>query len=220
MGSLEPISYEDFVFEEDGHLYRLPSGEVRPSITQMMSRVGIYDYSHVPPEILENARRRGSNVHKWCAEFDIHGWVDETWIAEDEMGYFEAWLKFRRETKIVIRKVETPMLRPIAGVLVGGTPDVIGFIGATLFTVERKACRAKHPGWAIQTALQEMLETGKTRVGHMGRMSVQLKPDGNYSAKTYEDPTDGDVALAIVQKSASEESIATWARNNNLKLAA
>lgn len=220
MGSIECISDDDFFFEEDGHVYKTASGIVRPSITQMMSKVGIYDFSMVKPAVLENARRRGSNVHKWCEEWDIYGTIDETWIADDEMGYFRAWLKFRRETNLVITKVENRMLRPIAGVLVGGTPDVEGFIGSQPFVVERKACRAKHPGWAIQTALQEMLITGKPRVGHLGRMSVQLKPDGNYSALPYDDPTDGDVALAIVQKIASEESIANWMHNHNLKIAA
>lgn len=214
------LDYEDFVFEEDKHEYRTASGLVRPSITQMMSKVGIYDFSMVNPDVLENARRRGSNVHKWCEEYDIHGFVDETWIADDEMGYFEAWLKFRRETGLVITRVENRMLRPIAGVLVGGTPDVEGFIGRNSFVIERKACRVKHPGWAIQTALQEMLITGKPRVGHLGRMSVQLKPNGTYSAFPYEDPTDGDIALSIVQKIAAEESIANWMHNKNLKVAA
>jgi hypothetical protein len=213
-------SVDDFFFEEDGHVYKTAAGVVRPSITQMMSMVGIYDFSMVKPDVLENARRRGTNVHKWCEEFDVHGFVDETWIADDEMGYFQAWLKFRKEWNPVITKVENRMLRPIAGVLVGGTPDVEGFIGANPFVIERKACSAKHPGWAIQTALQEMLITGKPRVGHIGRMSVQLKPNGNYTAIPYEDSSDGDVALAIVQKVASEESIANWAYNHNLKLAA
>jgi hypothetical protein len=213
------LDYQDFVFEEDPHRYVTANGIVCPSITQMMSAVGIYDFSKVPKDILENAKRRGKNVHRWCAEFDRHGWVDETWMEDDERPYLSAWIKFRHESKFVVRSVEVPMLRPINGVLVGGTPDVIGFLGPTLTTIERKACRAKHPGWGVQTALQEMLITGKPRIGHMERIAVQLKPDGTYSVQPHTDATDGDCALAIVQKFGAEEAIQSWKSNHGLRAA-
>lgn len=223
------IDYHDFVFEEDGHRYTTADGIVRPSITQILNRVGIYDFSMVPAEVLENARRRGSNVHKWCAELDIHGFVDETWIADDEMGYFEAWIKFKRESGIVVRRVEFPLVRTVGRFVIAGTPDVEGFIGRNLFVVERKACRVKHVGWALQTAMQEMLITGKPRTGHMGRMSVQLKPDGNYRTFTYDDPTDTPGAIAAMTAATSPDpfeaedarlTLSAWCTNHGLKLAA
>jgi hypothetical protein len=217
--SIDFGDYHSFTFEEDGHRYLDAGGVQHLSITQMLSLAGIYDFSMVKPEVLENARRRGSNVHRWCAEYDLHGYVDPDWMAEDEVPYVEAWMQFKRDSGLIIRKVETPMLRPINGFLVGGTPDVEGLIGPNPFVVERKACSAKHPGWGIQTALQEMLITGKPRVGHMGRASVQLKPNGRYTTHFYEDPTDADVALAIVAKFASEQSIKNWLKNNNLTAA-
>jgi hypothetical protein len=214
---MDPLDYESFVFEEDGHRYVDAHGVQHLSITQMMSLAGIYDFSMVVPDVLANARRRGSNTHRWCAEYDIHRYVDPDWMAEDEAPYVEAWIRFTKDSGLVIRKVETPMLRPINGFLVGGTPDVEGLIGSDPFVVERKACSVKHPGWAVQTALQEMLITGKTRVGHMGRVSVQLKPNGKYSTHFYDDPTDGDIALAIVGKFAAEQSIKNWMSNKGLK---
>lgn len=217
---MDPQDYESFVFEEDGHRYLDAHGVQHLSITQLMSRVGIYDFSMVKPEVLENARRRGSNVHKWCAEIDIHGDIDPSWMAEDEMGYVSAWIQFKKDSGLIVRRVETPMLRPINGFLVGGTPDVEGLLGPDPFVIERKACSAKHPGWGVQTALQEMLITGKPRVGHMGRASVQLKPNGRYTTHFYDDPTDGDIAQAIVAKFAAEQSIKNWLSNNNLKTAA
>ena len=53
-----------------------------------------------------------------------------------------------------------------------------------------------------------MMHTRRLRVGHMGRMSVQLLPTGKYSATPYEDPNDGEAALAIIQKIGAEEAIA------------
>jgi hypothetical protein len=220
MSGLIAIDSEDFVFEEDGHLYKTSEGIVRPSITQMMQAAGIYDFSRVPRDVLENARRRGTNVHRWCQEWDLYGSIDESWIADDEMPYVEAWIKFKRDSKIVIRKVETPMLRPIAGVLIGGTPDVEGFIGSRPVVVERKACRAVHIGWGVQTALQEMLITGKPRVGHIDRIAVQLKPNGDYKAIPHEDSSDGDAGLALVQKVGAEDAIRNWMSNKGLLRAA
>ena len=217
---LELNDARDFTFEEDEHVYRDRDGNAHFSITQMLQKVGIYDYAGIVPSVLENAARRGRNVHRWCAEHDLHGFLDETWMAADEVGYFEAWLKFKRDSKIVIREVERPRLRPIHGFLVGGTPDVIGLIENIPFVVERKACRVKHPGWAIQTAMQEMLITGRPRVGYLARISVQLKPEGTYTTHLYTDPMDGHVALNIVAKFMVEESIRNWMSNAGLKTAA
>lgn len=223
------IDYHDFVFEEDGHRYTTADGIVRPSITQILNRVGIYDFSMVPADVLENARRRGSNVHKWCAEYDRHEYLDETWMADDEIGYFEAWLRFRRESRLVIRRVETPAVRSVGAWVIAGTPDVEAFLGRNPFVVERKACRVKHPGWALQTALQEMLITGRPRVGHMGRMTVQLKPDATYRCIPYDDETDGTAALAALTICTTQDqfeaddarlTLNAWMTNHGLKIAA
>jgi hypothetical protein len=223
------IDYHDFVFEEDGHRYTTADGIVRPSITQVLNRVGIYDFSMVPADVLENARRRGVNVHKWCAEYDRHGYLDETWMADDEIGYFEAWLKFRRESKILIRRVETPIVRSVGAWVIAGTPDVEAFMGRNPFVIERKACRVKHAGWALQTAMQEMLLTGRPRVGHISRMTVQLKPDGTYRSIPYDDETDGSAALAALTLCTTQDqfeaddarlTLNAWCSNHNLKIAA
>ena len=227
--SAATLDYHSFVFEEDTHRYTTSDGVIRPSITQALSNAGVYDFSMVPADVLENARRRGSNVHKWCAELDIHGFFDETWAQDDELPYVEAWRKFKRESKIVIKRVEFPLVRTVGNMVIAGTPDVEGFIGRNPFVVERKACRAKHPGWALQTALQEMLITGRPRVGHMGRMSVQLKPEGTYSTCVYDDPTDATGAIAALTLSTTQDkfeaedarlTLEAWATNHNLKLAA
>lgn len=211
---MDPQDYNSFHFEEDGHRYLDARRVQHLSITQLMTLVGIYDFSRVKPEVLENARRRGSNVHKWCAEVDLHGYVDPDWMADDEAPYVDAWIQFKKDSGLIVRRVEEPMLRPINGFLVGGTPDVEGLLGPDPFVIERKACSAKHPGWGVQTAFQEMLITGKPRVGHMGRASVQLKPNGRYTTHFYDDPTDGDMAQAIVAKFAAEQSISNWLKNN------
>jgi len=220
-----------FSFEEDRHIYRNAAGIERPSVTGSLTAQGIFNFSMVPADVLENARRRGRNVHKWCAEYDIHGFIDDTWMADDEIPYFEAWLKFRREVKPRIIAVEQPMLGLICGVEVGGTPDVEAWIGPVRYIIDRKCCASRHPGWALQTADYEFLKTGRPRCGHLGRMSVQLFPTGRYAAICYEDPRDADAAIAAVTLTAWDDqaneanadharaTLDAWKKNHGIKAA-
>lgn len=219
----------DFSYDDDLHEYRNSAGIVRPSVTQTLKVGGVIDYSKVPTAILENARRRGSNVHAWTAEFDQHGDIDETWLKEDEVPYFEAWKKFRSESRFVIREIERPMLSSIAGMEIGGTPDRVGFIGSNKFVVDIKCCRARHAGWALQLADYEMMLTRRARVGHLGRMIVQLLPTGNYNSFSFDDPTDSAGAIAALTLSTTQDrfeaedarlTLNAWMTNHGLKTAA
>lgn len=219
----------EFSYEDASHTYRNSAGIERPSVTGSLMAQGIFDFSMVKPDVLENAKRRGKNSHRWCAEFDRHGFCDETWIAEDEMGYYIGWQKFVREVKPVILAVEKPMLGVIGGIEVGGTPDVDALIQGWPFIVDRKCCASKHPGWALQLSDYEMLRTKRSRCGYMGRMSVQLFRTGKYSAKVYEDPRDADVAIAAVvltewdgqansyDADHARETLANWKQNFGLR---
>jgi hypothetical protein len=223
------IDSHDFSYDDDLHQYKNAAGIVRPSVTQTLKAGGVINYDHVPPAILENARRRGSNVHRWTEEYDRYGEIDWTWLQEDEVPYFEAWMKFRRESGFVIATIEEPMLRSIAGMEVGGTPDRVGFLGRNKFVLDIKCCRARHAGWALQVASYEMMLTNRPRVGHLGRLIVQLFPTGNYSSFAFDDPTDAAGSIAALTLATTQDpferddarlTLAAWATNHNLKLAA
>jgi hypothetical protein len=201
---------DTFSYEDDTHTYRNEQGIVRPSVTQILKEVGVFDYSHIDPQILERKRRIGSNVHRWTAEYDREGFLDETRLAEDESGYFQAWLRFRRESKFVLGEIAQPILRNVMGIELGGRPDRTGYLGATKYVIDLKTCTARHPGWALQLALYEMLLTGIPRCGHMGRMVVQLFPEGDYETFCMETPSDAGAALSALMLSA-------WKQNNGIR---
>jgi hypothetical protein len=213
---------DDFSYDDDRHEYRNASGAVRRSVTQCLKEAGAINYDGIPPAILENARRRGSNIHRFTEEFDRYGDIDETWLADDEVPYFEAWKKFRRESGFVIKQIEEPMLRPIAGIEVGGTPDRVGYFGKDIYVLDIKNTAAKHPAWALQLALYEMQLTQRSRCGYMGRISIQLKKNATYSLTTYEDITDAGAAIACVVLSEdpldvdSEIALRNWKHNNKI----
>lgn len=208
------MSFDDsihtFSYEDDTHTYRSEQGIVRPSVTQILKDVGIFDYSRIDPQILERKRRIGSNIHRWTAIYDCEGSIDEAQLTEDERGYFQGWLRFRKESKFLLGEIAQPILRSIMGIEVGGRPDRTGYLGSTRYVLDIKTCTAKHPGWALQLALYEMLLTGIPRCGRMGRMAVQLFPDGNYEIFCMETPSDAGAAISALMLSA-------WKQNNGIR---
>jgi hypothetical protein len=202
-----------FSYEDDTHTYRNQQGTVRPSVTQILKDMGIFDYSHIDPEILERKRRIGSNIHQWTADYDRNGSVNENCVAAEELGYFEGWLRFRRESKVVLDEIAQPILKSIMGVELGGRPDRTGYLGETKYVLDIKTCTTRHPGWALQLALYEMLLTGIPRCGRMGRMVVQLFPNGNYETFCMETPSDAGAAISALM-------LAAWKQNNGIKLVA
>lgn len=206
-----PVELDNFSFDWDTHIYRNSEGIARPSVTQCMHAAGLYDFSRVAPEVLERKRRIGHSVHRATAEFDREGWVDETWLMEDEMLYFRAWQAFRKDFhEIEWVHIEQSMLRTLCGVEIGGTPDRMGWLGGAWLIADIKCTAAKHPAWRIQTASYGAMHLGIPRVDGLLRMAVQLKPDGTYRIDPHEDSTDVVAAIACLQLEA-------WKRNAGLK---
>lgn len=74
-------------FDADAHAYYL-DGLRLPSVTQILERTGIVDYSYIPPRVREMALERGRAVHEAIA-LDLEGDLDEASV-EPIMGYVAA----------------------------------------------------------------------------------------------------------------------------------
>lgn len=153
-------------------------------------------------------------------------------MARDELGYFEGWLKLRRELQPEFIAIEEPLFGTIAGIEVGGTPDRIAWLGSTRCVIDLKCCAASHPGWALQTANYEMLYTKRARCGHMRRLTAQLFPNATYALIGYSTQSDADAAIAALiltewdrqcpdaDAEAARCALDNWKRNHKLAVAA
>jgi hypothetical protein len=217
------------VFEETTHQYRDAGGTVRPSATQCLSAAGIYDFSAVKSEVLERKRIIGDNVHLCTAELDREGEVPEDWILPGAAGYMRAYRRFLSEWQPRMMSIEQPMIRQVGKAIIAGTPDRFLWLPTStrLFCADLKTCAVKHPGWRLQTAIYEMMQTGDVCCGRLGRMSIQLCGDGRYSVTLYSDPSDAPAAHAAIAMATEEktsrayaraaESIRVWKRNNKVR---
>ena len=80
-------------FNEELHEYRL-DGVVIPSVTTIISAVGLYEFDYVSSETLEVAAERGTIIHR-CIEWHEQGPLDESSIDPELVGYFESYIKMK-----------------------------------------------------------------------------------------------------------------------------
>ncbi len=191
-------------FDSEGHLYRDANGLFVPSLTQVLKLQGLSDYSGIDPEVLENAARRGTEVHELAAAYNTYGEVDPSWITDETRPYFEAYLAFMRDTKFKPDPAwsERAMIVNIHNMPVGLTPDCFGRLGKWDAVVEIKAASAVQPSWSVQTGLQEMGIFRSNHVGRVQRFALQLFKNGNYKLHPHtnhqEDEAVGIAALRLV----------------------
>lgn len=225
------LHLEDFSFDEDRHVYRDENDVLILSATQYMTLAGVYDFSMVPQHFMEPAKQRGKNVHAWTmrhdralvagASFDqAFDEADPLSISERELRRCEAWTKFVRDFKVTFIEIEMPMIRPVRGKKVAGTPDRIIKIDGRYYIIDLKTAAANHPGWAVQIAIYEMMRTRHNFLGQLGRISIRLPESGKYSHKVYDDAGDGDVAIAVLhpEDPSCRATVATWLANHKLTL--
>lgn len=189
-------------FEPEAHVYAW-NGKRIPSVTQVLDR--LHDFSHVPMEVLEAAKTRGSNVHSACQFFD-EGDLDESSLEPSELGYVQAWQRFCAEHHPNWSMIETPLYHPVF--CYAGTPDRIGSIlsgGVRIDAqVDIKTSASSHPVWGVQTAAYNAAANFTGR-----RFTCQLRANGTYKLIEWSDPTDWPVFLSLI-------NLSNWTRKHNL----
>lgn len=80
-------------FDAAAHRYTV-NGKIVPSVTQIISAVGLYEFDYVSRQTLAIAAERGRIVHTYIEWYE-QGMLDESSIDPDLIGYFEAWLAMK-----------------------------------------------------------------------------------------------------------------------------
>jgi len=204
------IDVDSFHFEEDGHQY-VHAGRNHPSVTGLLKKHGLIDYSMVSHETLMRKRDIGLRLHKWTEVHDRTGVADFMILPEENVGYAKAWLNFLRQSGFEIIDIEFRMMSEIMGMMVGGTSDRhFRYRKSQDLIADLKFCAQPMPAWGPQTAAYTMMRFKKLHIGNTLRCSIQLFPDGRFQIHWYDQESDGDAFLAIV-------SLEAWKWNHNLR---
>lgn len=190
-------------YDSDVHLYMDEQGKFVPSLTQCLKLTGLSDYTGVDVDVLENAARRGTEVHELAATYNRYGAVDPTWITEECEPYFGAYMYFLLDSGFQPdpRWTETPMIATVHGFKVGVTPDCFGWRRREQWLLEFKCTAARLPSWSIQTAIQEAAIFKTNRCGRVRRFALMLMKDGKYRLgdEHTEHETDWADAMAMLR---------------------
>jgi hypothetical protein len=178
------------------HTYELDGARV-PSVTGVLHRAGLIDFSHVPPSILATALERGRVVHQ-----AIHFWNERDLdVADFDRAfpecapYLHGWITFTEQRRFV------PVLNECRVASrrhrVAGTLDCLGLLdgSAVLLDFQTAAYHALAVEWAEEDdALARFLGTHPV----VRRFAVQLRKDATFRVEAYADPRDFRDFLTLV----------------------
>lgn len=203
-------------FEPVHHRYELDGVRV-PSVTGILQRSGLVDFSTLPPSILEAARVRGTVVHSALHYLNERDLDIEQFYRDfpDYSGYVQAWASFcgQRNFRPVLNEHRVASRRH----QIAGTIDCLGTldgVGVLLdFATGRAADACKHlqtgayHGIALEWAKDDPpLRDFLSRHPYLKRYAVELKKDGTFQLEAYTQASDFRefltlrAALAIVEK--------------------
>lgn len=182
-------------FDNATHTYYL-DGVIVPSVTQILYRAGLINFSYVDTETLRQKADIGTKVHTACQMWDDDE-LDEETLHPVLAGYLDSWKKFREMTGFIPDVHEKMVIS--RRYKFGGTMDVVGMIGKDRTLVDIKTgCKTKaHP---IQTAAYQLLfeDCLGTRINK--RMSVYLSAKGLPNICPHEDKRDKYIFLGYLAK--------------------
>jgi len=192
------------VYNEETHTYTLNGVEL-PSVTQIITSIGLVDYSMANKDLLEYKADIGRKVHRTIELYDNNE-LDDSELHPLLKNYLEQWKKFKKDFGLHIIESEIKMFHPIYKY--AGTIDVLGRIDDYYVIIDIKS-GGEIPAHSIQTsAYKEMIEKN-TKIKIRRRFAVYLTEE-NYNVVEHKNK-DLNIFLSAL-------SIYNWKKKNKLTI--
>lgn len=95
----------EVLFDAAKHEYRNSLGTLVPSVTQILAKDGLCDFSFVEEEIRVRAMERGTSVH-WLLQLEDEGALNYRQVPIRLRPYRKAWLDWKRASGFVPELIE------------------------------------------------------------------------------------------------------------------
>lgn len=186
-------------FDEELHEYKL-DGVVLPSVTTLMRP--LYDFSSVSEDVMKRAGAFGTAVHMACEMHDQDD-LDEATLDPAIVPYLDGWKQFLRLSGAKPVLIET---RYASKMHFAGTIDRLCEIDGKLILVDIKTSATLSSAVGVQLAAYKhlLIEHGN---GVDERAAVQLRADGTYKYKIYNDQHDWPCFVSLL-------TIHNWRQKN------
>lgn len=192
----------NLTFDESNHRYAYDDKPV-PNVTGLLKRFGMYaGLKYATDEDMW----RGQSVHEALRLYHKNT-LNWDALDPDILPYIRAWESFVQDTGFTVWGWEVPMGDD--DLIFAGKPDVWGECRGELWLPDYKTGPIQRVT-GIQLAAYEHLLKKNNKFPPdrpVKRIGVQLKPDGKYNTKPFDDPTDINIWLMMV-------SLYNWGQNN------
>ena len=188
-------------FEPETHTYRDSTGQVVPSVTQILKGAGLLDYSMYSGA--EYAAARGTAVHLACQYWD-EGDLDYDGLDPEIVPYVDAWIRYREDSDFVPCQLEQMVW--CASPRYAGTLDRVGMVQGHQWLLDIKTGQP-HPATALQTAAYA---EASGLLGLTKRGAVYLRNDGTYKLEVHNNH------LKDWQNFAAVCAVYTWKQKHNI----
>lgn len=196
--------------DETMHVYRY-NGVIVPGVTSLLGL--LHSFANVPPEVLEIAKERGTDVHA-MTHMEDESDLDEPRLKAEcpsIWAYLPSYRQFKRDCTPKWRSIEEPIFHRV--LRYATTPDRLGeftYKGKRLTdtVLEIKTSATSHPVWGLQTMAQAQA-AGRPSAR---RFSLQIFPEGSptpYKLREWTKPSDWSAFVSLI-------TLRTWKEENGL----
>ena len=177
-----------FVFTPETHTFMTRDGP-RLSVTQILAKNGICDFSFVDQETRLYSMDRGSKVH-WLTELEDGGGLNYRTVPKWLRGFRKGWNTWKRRSSFQINSIEE---RFVSRFGFGGIIDRTGmfppsvFMGWGMSAVVDIKTGAIADWVAYQLAPYAVWAAGDNpkRAEYIRRIALRLKADGSYTVREF-----------------------------------
>jgi len=146
-----------------------------PRVTSILGPFA--DFSMVPPDVLEAAAQRGTEVHDACASYALGFWKP---VPEEQAGYLQSFRSWFDRYVVDVLAVEEEVVSPKWGYL--GHVDLIARIEGvrpkpTVCVIDLKTPFSESLSWHAQT--QAYVEASREKYGVEIGGALRLRKDGS-----------------------------------------
>jgi len=180
-------SVTPFEFDAEKHLFTQNGARVF-SITQVLAKAGICDFSFVEEELRLYSMKRGTSVH-WLTQLEDEGALNYRMVPRSLRGYRKAWNTWKKRSLFNPILIEYKFVSPFgyAGIIdrAGSFPATTMYLSGTSGVVELKT--GEVPDWArYQLAAQAVgIERNIAVARTIRRIALSLRPDGTYKIREF-----------------------------------
>lgn len=183
-------------FRAADHSYWLGDGRL-PAVSDIIAPLDGFRNGAIPGRYLEEARARGTAVHRAC-ELDDEGDLDERSVDASLRPYLAAWRGFSQARIAEMLAIEQPLASKRYHY--AGTPDRVARLVTDHLAILDVKTGAPQSVHAIQTAAYAELaaEHYEDRGKRVKRFAVQLSGNGKFKLHEFKDAGDFGVFLACL----------------------